>query len=230
MNMLGFSVDKDGYYQSGAGYEFPTRNKLLNRWEPWNPTVKVVLKKKRNPVPMYMKGTFDMRIPEFDKPIGFDLEIGDWVIPYGEGKISDFIFNMHVEDRAYTDYECHFTLTFSNPLDGIQKYYFDENDQSYFKWPFNAPIDGYEEKLKKWKSISLPEKGYESNENKAVHYMFRVRTKTDDKGNIVASRYGKLGGEFKFSPAGEIVFGYYFNPDGTRNLEEDPKQNLFKKK
>jgi hypothetical protein len=63
-----------------------------------------------------------------------------------------------------------------------------------------------------------------------VRYIFRVRTKLDKDGNIIGANYGKIGGEFEFDPKGAIFFGYYFNPDGTRNLEEDKENNLFKTK
>ena len=42
--------------------------------------------------------------------------------------------------------------------------------------------------------------------------------------------YGKIEKEFEFDPKGSVYFRYYLNPDGTRNLEEDPGKNLFKKK
>jgi hypothetical protein len=94
---------------------------------------------------------------------------------------------------------------------------------------FQAPADGYLKEISKEKTI-VPGKGYKSNEKKNANYLFRVRTKTDKDGNIVKAMYGKIGGEFKFGPNGSVVFGYYFNPDGTRNLEHDTKKNLFKKK
>lgn len=227
---IGITVRKEGFYFSRQLYEFKSRSGILfKKWEPWNPTIEVVLKKKRNPVPMFRKGTFGMKIPVFNKPIGFDLEKGDWVAPYGKGLLSDFIFSMFSNDRTFTDYECGFTLTFSNEHDGIQEYYFDKNDQSYYKWPFSAPVDGYKKELSKEKAISLPGKSYSSNEKKDVNYLFRVRTKVDKDGNIVEARYGKLTGEFEFDPEGAIKFGYSFNPDGTRNLEVDPEKNLFSK-
>lgn len=222
-------ITKDGYYPSGDGVKLISRSSLLNRWEPWNPTVEVVLKKKRNPVPMYMKGTNKLKISAFDQPVGFDLEKGDLVTPYGAGVTSDFIFVFHSDDRAYTDYVCNFTLKFLNQLDGIQEYYFDDNDQSYYKWPFEAPLSGYTGSLYKEKSM-IPGKGYKSNEKKNVHYIFRIRTKTDKDGNIISALYGKIGKEFEFDPKGSIFFGYYLNPDGTPNIEEDPKKNLFGKK
>jgi len=226
---LGFSVDDDGFYQSSVGYEFKSSSNITNRWEPWNPTVEVMLKKKRNPVPMYDNHRTSYNVPKLDTPIGFDLEKEDWVAPYGKGTTSDFIINFNVVDRAYTDYECGFTLTFSNPHDGIQEYFFDSNDQSSFKWPFEAPDVGYLAQLSKRKTMT-PGKGYNSDEKNNVNYLFRVRTIVDQNGNIIEAKYGKLVGEFGFVPNKQITFRYIFNPDGTRNLEEDPEKNLFGKK
>lgn len=220
---------KPGYYESGEIVKFKSRSFLFNRWDPWNPTVEVVLKKKRNQVPMYMKGTDDLKVPVFDKAIGYDLEKGDMVAPYGSGAVSDFVFTFHANDRAYSDYECNFTLTFSNEHDGIQEYFFDSKNQSLYKWPFEAPESGYVCKLSKEKSM-IPGRGYKSNEKNNVHYLFRIRTKVDKDGKIIGGLYGKIEKEFEFDPKGAIFFGYYLNPDGTRNLEEAPTKNLFKKK
>jgi hypothetical protein len=224
---IGITVRKDGYYFSRQLYEFTSKSTLLNRWEPWNPTIEVVLKKKRNPVGMYMGGGI-IQVPRFDEPVGYDLEKGDWVAPYGKGMTSDFVVTFHTVSRAYTDYECNFTLGFSNYGDGIQEYFFDDTDQSYFKWPFMAPESGYASQVYKEKSDN-PKDNFRTNEKKNVRYIYRVRTKKDANGNIVKAMYGKISQEFEFGPNGTILFHYYFNPDGTRNLEEDPKNNLFKK-
>ncbi len=229
MSGVGISAEKVGYYTSNIHYEFTAHSKLLNRWEPWNPTVEVILKNKHNPVPMYDNHRTSYNVPKLDTPIGFDLEKEDWVTPYGKGTTSDFIINFNVVDRAYTDYECGFTLTFSNPRDGIQEYFFDGNDQSSFKWPFEAPDAGFLAQLSKRKTMT-PGKGYKSDEKNNVNYLFRVRTIVDQNGNIIEAKYGKLVGEFGFVPNKQITFRYIFNPDGTRNLEEDLEKNLFRKK
>jgi len=227
--LAGVVVDKDGYYRSLQKYEFTSSSFLLNRWEPWNPTIEVVLKKKRNPVAMYDNHRTSYKVPQLDTPIGFDLEKEDWVAPYGRGITADFIFTFNASIRAYTDYDCNFSLKFSNPHDGIQEYFFDTKDQSYFKWPFIAPDGGYLNEISKQKNVLL-KTGYKSNENENANYIFRVRSKVDKDGNIVDARYGKISGEFGFVPKGEITFRYFFNPDGTPNLEEDPGKNLFNKK
>lgn len=224
--LIGLTVEKDGYYYSGTGFEFKSRS-LMNQWEPWNPTIEIVLKKKRNPVPMYAQRTSTLELPILEKTIGFDLEKGDWVTPYGVGRVSDFVFmcNLNKVSSKNSKFSC--DIFFSNEKDGIQKYYFDNNDHSSYKWPFKAPLNGYENKLKKWMSIQMPGKGYSSNINKGINYLFRVRTKTDKSGEIVDARYGKIAGDIIVTRDGEIQFTYYFNPSGTRNIEFDMKKNLF---
>lgn len=234
MHLLGFSVDKDGYYQNGDGYEFTSHSLLLNRWEPWNPTIEVVLKKKRNPVAMYIGGTNWVEVPALEKPVGYDLEKGDWVAPYGTGEINDFYLTCHSNVRAYADYDVSIELSFADTQNGIQEYFFDNNDQSYYKWPFTAPSDGYKSTLHKELRKQFPGKGITTNAIRDVNYLFRVRSKVDEHGNLISANYGKIPGEIGFDAGnnGGCTFSihYYFNPDGTPNLEEDPEKNLFKKK
>lgn len=230
MNSLGFIVDKEEYYQSSSGFEFTSISTLGNRWEPWNPTVEVVLKKKSNPVPMYKKGTDWIEVPAQNISVGYDLETGDWVAPYGTGLISDFIFVFAGEIKAYREYDLKMVLNFSHDLDGVQEYLFSSNDQSSYKWPYDAPVDGYQKELTK-EIHKIPGKT-ETNINREAKYIFRVRTQTDASGKIISAKYGKISSEFELSPDGSkflIRFQYAFNPDGTRNLEEDPEKNLFKK-
>lgn len=50
--------------------------------------------------------------------------------------------------------------------------------------------------------------------------IIRVRTKVNDRGDIVSAHYGKIYGDF-------MQFKYYLNPTiNDRNVEFDPKQNL----
>lgn len=222
-------ITKDGYYPSGDGVKLITRSSLLNRWEPWNPTVEVVLKKKRNPVPMIIKGTDWVAVPKLDTPIGFDLEKCDWVAPYGKGLIADLTVEFNLSSRSYTDYDANMTVTFTNGQDGIQEYWFDKKEQSLFNWPFEAPSNGYKRSVNIFERDS-PKDGYKTNKKENVNYIFRVRTQLDKDGNVISAKYGKIEGEFGISRKGKTKMYYLFNLDGTRNLEEDPEKNLFKKK
>ena len=65
-----------------------------------------------------------------------------------------------------------------------------------------------------------------------LNYIFRVRSIREDKEDEkIRSVYGKIIGGIKFdavfSKTGTIRFLYYLNPDYTRNLEFDPKRNMF---
>jgi hypothetical protein len=232
MASISVSATKDGFYKSGRGYEFTSRS-LLNRWEPWNPTVEVVLKKKRNLVAMYRKYLEAANIPVMGSPAGYDFEKGDWVSPHGKGVVSDLIFVCQNKYVDFSNAETSCEISFSNPQDGLQEYKFEQEDQSYYKWPFEAPEKGYNiKKLSKWMSVHLSAEGYdyESNFRENINYLFRVRTEVDKEGNIIKANYGKIKGDIQVYKKGQVNLTYSFNPDGTRNLEEDPDRNLFKNK
>jgi hypothetical protein len=68
-----------------------------------------------------------------------------------------------------------------------------------------------------------------------INHYVRVRTRVDNEGNIVSSRYGKAYGEIRcrFGHYGDtrlhVQFSYYLNPaENDRNVEFDTKRNLFK--
>ncbi|WP_299871362.1 carboxypeptidase-like regulatory domain-containing protein [uncultured Cocleimonas sp.] len=243
---IGFSVTKDGYYKSiGRFKEFTgvTGFYGLRKWKPWNPTIDVVLKKIINPIPLFVaenigKGiTYDPPaiLPEEGRDFGYDLIANDWVVPYGQGLHSDFIFKIIVDRYVdASDYDSTMFLNFTSPDDGIQPFYQHKIRGSKLRSSHNAPKDKYENVLKirylaeKNKIKNLPIK---DNQN----YYFRVRTKRDDKGNIVEALYGKIYGNIEFlmprnEDKGEIYFSYYLNPNNNdTNIEFSPEKNLFPK-
>jgi hypothetical protein len=246
---IGGRVEKEGYYGSGFGYAWgpDDLNKVLRRFEPWNPTIEVVMKEIRNPVGMkYLTGWKRPKIPEYDKPIGFDLEKGDWVSPFGLGVHSDFIFTA----KKIPDVILGTTLelSFSNEFDGIMEFPFDPKERSWFKWPYEAPLVGYINNWSRyrksfeyeidyaklypndpyWKNKPI-HKGtkHESNlkDDTAINYIFRVRSVVDENENLVKACYGKIQGEIKVA-RDTIHLSYWFNPHWTRNLEDDPERNV----
>jgi hypothetical protein len=230
---VGFNVKNDGYYMSKGYFEFKKKGDLS--WEPWNPTINVVLRKIENPVPMYARHTkySTIEIPVQDENVGFDLIKFDWVIPYGSGTHADFIFHLkrRVVDRK--DFDSTLTVTFSNKYDGIQPYREELGNGSLFKLPRYAPETGYEQQLelREWRSQgeAAVHRNFDFNA-KDLNYIFRVRSK-EESGEVTEAMYGKIIGGLRFDPVfsktGKIFFKYYLNPDHTRNLEFDPKRNLF---
>ena len=219
-----FSVSKDGFYDSSKSYTFNSR--ILFIWSPWNPTMKIKLKRKKNPTKMYAKSTTTIKIPAVDAPIGYDLEKGDWVAPYGKGVISDFVFIFKVRFLKNDDWDVSYKLTFTNEKDGIQEY-INPNDYGVYRWPYEAPEDGYRKEFSAFAANYREGWGskHKSSFNKERKFIFRVRTQTDEKGNIIKANYGKLSGDPQFD-YGYIKFTYYFNPTGSRSLEFGG--NLFK--
>jgi hypothetical protein len=238
---VGFSINKDGYYESEGSYRF--MKKELLKWQPWNQLMHIVLRKVENPVPMYARNTNkskEVKMPasaDLQKGVGFDLIAYDWVTPYGKGIYSDFIFRMtskyykeHPQYKGRYEFDTELTLTFSNKYDGIQVVKDSRKGGSAFKLPRYAPEAGYSSALLANATFSFtePSKTTFKEDN---NYFFRIRSEERD-GKLYRAMYGKIQGEIKYSPEGPnravIIFKYYLNPDYTRNMEYDPKRNLFK--
>lgn len=212
---LSFRIEKQGYYFTWAQIDLGQGYDLAK----WNQSVTLTLKKIGKPIAMYAK-SINTHVPAIDKPIGYDLMIGDWIAPYGKGSTSDFLFTGHFEKLA--DGESDFTLTVSFPKlgDGIQEFLPTSADKSSgLLSPHEAPADGYQSK---WVQTDnrKPGKPIETNRDENRDYIFRVRTVLDRDGNVVSTHYGKIYGDF-------MKFRYYLNPTpNSRNIEFDPKQNL----
>jgi hypothetical protein len=89
-----FSITKNGYYRTTLRYWFFKTGfdcAKDGRWLPWNPTVEVTLKEKRNPISMAGVNRLLFAFPIRQKA-GFDFEIGDLVEPFGNGKTPDISF------------------------------------------------------------------------------------------------------------------------------------------
>jgi hypothetical protein len=217
-------VLKEGYYRIHAGYDlylpgqFDGQKVAANR----NATLTLMLKKIVKPIPMYAK-SLNTHVPDLNKPIGYDFEIGDWVGPYGKGGNSDILFTAHFDKQTNGESDYTLTVSFRNSGDGIQEFQAPALAQngpySELRSSQEAPADGYQSK---WIQTDNRGPGHpiETNRDSNRNYYFRVRTKIDDRGNIVSAHYGKIYGDF-------MQFKYYLNPTpNSRNIEFDPKQNL----
>ena len=144
------------YYGSSCGVTFTnvTLGITGRRWLPWNPTLELRLHKVGDPIPLYAKhfGAFApyVKIPEFGKPVGFDLLKADWVEPYGKGEQPDFVFTINVKmggktKSGYNIHDSSLYLGFSNEGDGIQSVY--ASPQPGVRLLREAPEQGYETNL-----------------------------------------------------------------------------------
>ncbi|HEY5747342.1 MAG TPA: hypothetical protein VIU12_14790 [Chryseolinea sp.] len=231
---FGYRVqDMEGYYRDmGNSYRFTGQSS--GRWTPWNPTVKIVFKKISNPVPMFARRVGipprSLDMPVLDEPVGFDLEMGNWMVPYGKGRVADFVFTANRRWTDKRDFAARMNLTFSNEGDGLQSVVASPQSDSELKLPKVAPENGYESSL----SISIsraPGQTTQSSTKTGRSYIYRVRTVRDKNGKIISALYGKIHGDIQIgvmrSKTVSVSFVYYLNPDGTRNLEFDRTRNLF---
>ena len=222
---------KDGYYKTEGKHWFYRRGENCvqgGRWQPRNPTIGIVLKERRSPAPMYAKRV-DAAIPVQDRAVGFDLEKGDWVAPYGQGIRADLVFEYTATYGQTPSFAKRLGITFSSGQDGLQAFAFDATSE--FPSMYTAPEDGYvptlvlEYELTPGKVIKNAQLGEDK------YLVCRFRTTTDKEGKITSANYGKIYGPIQYGRMGDthrVMFTYYFNPTANdRNLEFDPARNLF---
>ena len=226
----GVRISKEGYYNSGLGA--PQLVEIKNgRWQPWDPVVTTIMRPIVNPVAMYAKRAW-ITIPAVEIPCGYDLEEGDWVAPHGRGKRVDLIFKLNQKYRGVRDFDSEVEISFANPGDGIQEVELPPiGRDSRYKWPREAPIDGYSHMVStdfSW--ISGGKMTRSAKENQA--YFFRIRTETQN-GKIHKALYGKIRGGLFLAPYDsktcKVKLTYYLNPKPSdRNMEWDMGKNLLK--
>ena len=225
-----------GYYPSEI-YGFMMTGMSGNHWEPWPVEVNLVMKKIRNPHPMYAVRPGDGMRFDFPKgdstSYGFDLMERDWIAPNGKGKIVDFILEARKGDfKPHNDLPPgEIYLSFPNPNDGIIPMEKAPLGGSELLSPQEAPVDGYLKEFS-FSSDPLHDGIFPTVELGRRVWIFRIRTKVDEKGKVISGFYGKIQTHpnvllFPRGPAFRMT--YYLNgQENERNLEWDMKTNLFK--
>lgn len=196
----GGQLQKASYYMSSPeSYNF--KKAIAGKWQPWNPTLDVVMRKIINPIAMYAK-YLNIGIPKIGETLGFDLEAGDWVAPYGRGKLADILFTAKLDRRAEYDFDYELKIAFPQKGDGLQT--FKPERDSVFKSPRTAPLEGYQSE---WLQKRSAKQGTAeiSNIDEKKNYFFRVRTVLNAEGKVISANYGKIYGDF-------MNFTYYLNP------------------
>lgn len=235
MNVI---AEKEGHYKYSTTYNVwdPKSHGMTlknGRWQPWGQTNTIVLKRILNPVPMYVKRVNEA-VPVLGKSVGYDLEKGDWVAPYGKGVTSDLIFNAKGIRKDMFDSEMQIRVSFSNLHDGIQLYtvplHRESPTGSQFISDHNAPDSGYQDEYV-FDQLVRGNKRINVNSRDEQMAYFRVRSKVDSDGNLMSAQYGKMYGDiYGCWRDGKLTvrFLYYLNPTpNDRNMEFDSNRNLF---
>ena len=239
------SMRDAGYYEA-EGVKYKGAKEELGRWQPWNPTLTIKLKRIIKPIPMYARHV-ETKIPVIDRPCGYDLIMGDWIAPHGKGKTADLICQLDkkMDNEGITIgqknedilYDYTFSVRFSNDDDGIQSVYAKRVDTGGLRLPPTAPSAGYQAMLSQRAYRLQPgAPWYCDNQEHAPigkqykwdqNYFFRVRSEKKH-GQFGNALYGKIHDDFIWKLDGTLEFTYYLNPTpNDRNMEFDPKKNLF---
>ncbi|MBN2704292.1 MAG: hypothetical protein JXR23_08780 [Pontiellaceae bacterium] len=227
-----FSITKDGYYKH---HESMKLLKEINMG-PVSTNLTIELNKIINPIPMYVKRE-KREIPKIDDFFGYDFEVGDWVAPHGEGKISDILFKAIFTSTDRSNYSVTLEVKFPGEYNGIQPMprEYQEWQGSQLRSSHQAPETGYVDYLNmsRFRKGGIFDDGDFSEKDREGYY-FRIRSEVDIQGNLISAQYGKIYGSINlYGGISErelgLAFLYYFNPDKTRNVEFDPKRNLFLK-
>jgi hypothetical protein len=183
--------------------------------------------------------------------IGFDLMKGEMVAPFVKGVVPDLLFKIrnrfvgwryseremeetrrHPSSRNSTEsdlkhyhgkFEAELEISFPGANEGLVEVKDQFLPYSRLKMPHRAPEAGY---VSMWRAAARTYSGVAPRED--VGFFLRTRVKLDKEGRIVSANYAKVVGDFQLDPRGFVNFTYYFNPTpNDRNLEFDPKRNLF---
>ena len=244
------------YYHTTIRKKFhtPSKNTKDGKWQPWNPTLKMVLKEKINPIPMYVAGysftTHGIKIPVRNQWIGFDMEKNAWTSPYGNGEYADIkVFHQWdgINGESYNGSTI--KIHFPDALAGVYDFQYDKDSHGNYqclKSPHHAnPIAQYNPDIAFAETIFFKkdpviDKVYRQIDQTHIPfgtgYIFRTRTQVDEQGNLIRARYGKIYPSpeeklFTITKDGlcHLNLCYYMNPiDNDTNLEFDPEENLFK--
>lgn len=259
-NSVMLKASKDGHYQARVeGLSKDTDH-----------DIEVVLPRIINPISLFAmrintahrRPGDEMTFPVHNQWVGFDLEVADWVVPHGKGKVSDFLLRFTNDFKGFRSsrrtlderIEIHKRLLsfskeewtedkfkiHSGKWDGLVEMSFPGEgegilevkrfiDYSPMKLPHLAPDDGYSFTWKR--TVNNYIHSGTPNPLDRVGFFLRTRVKKDQQGRIISANYAKFVGTMNvIANTGEVEFCYYFNPTpNDRNLEFDPKQNLFPK-
>lgn len=228
---MSFFLSKDGFYKTeGRNWFYTKANRHVQngRWQPWNPTNTVILKEKRNPIPMYAMFA-RAAIPVQDQPIGFDMEVGDWVAPFGKGKIPDLQITYSAKIEGMLTYSNRLVIAGNQPGDGFQRH--EKESWSDFVSAYEAPLDGYLPEV----VLTVERTTHQIIKRELLgdsEYLFvRTRTTLDPDGNVSSAQYAKIYGPIKYGDdekgGGLVYLTYFLNPTpNDRNMEFEPTRNL----
>ncbi len=249
----------DGYYHPALGWKnkFSSKN-LFGVWQPDNLVATIRLQRVEHPIPLFVKR---VELRDYERGIGgfdgtnsvlrFDLMKGDWLPPYGKGEVADMAISSRIKitgtgkfRKPYPEFgwskmdfymmknECSLqgadgiAEVMSDPKAGIKIRDVSKEIIGCSVLRVSGVRQMFERNGKDWYTQNF------NDQSPDRCYTFRIRTRRNDKGELVEAYYGKIYGDFEFEGDDKkgligVKFLYYLNPKSLdRNLEWDMKTNL----
>ena len=240
----------DGYYHPALGWKNKFANKnLFGVWQPDNLVATIRLQRVEHPIPLFVKNVGDhinrSRVGNWNGTnmvFRYDFVKGDYLPPDGKGEIADvevdsrvtYLETTNVYHEAKTFFDLTSVISFPGEGNGLIPVITEPTDGIKLRV---APTTGYERAFalkcgtrKQPSGIHLFRKRYSETDPNRCHY-FRIRSRFNEKGNLIEAYYGKIYEDFKVSGSLKdgcsVEFLYYLNLNPLdRNLEWDMENNL----
>lgn len=224
---LRYTVSKDGYYSTnGEVLYVGTRSVPAvkdGKWQPYGTRRKIVLKRIINPMQqkVFPGELHRVYIPVFKEWLGFDLEVFDWVAPYGKGCNKDVLLFFSSRKENSNNFEYHMKVSFTNQLHG-GAYKLTKDTFSDFTTAYAANTNMDFEQSFSFAESSKPGSSRVWNFLRTDSYLvFRTRTKVDDQKKLLSAHYGIISGDWTFGDKYMIISDGCFNPiPNDTNLED----------
>ncbi|MEM7600723.1 MAG: carboxypeptidase-like regulatory domain-containing protein [Verrucomicrobiota bacterium] len=215
----------------------------------------VIMRRIENPDSLIVREV-EVAIPETDGQLGFDFAAGDWLPPFGSGKVADFEidFAKQMNGLDYSGKQLEKVLEMSKRAASARSEEWTKSDfhRRVGRWDATLQITFPTEgsgvlKLKEgfvpYCELTMPHEApeesyaerlviesstYDSSKicNTQTPLFMRTRVEKRD-GEITHAHFSKLPDGIRVDARGSLKFLYYFNPrENDQNLEFDPDQNL----
>ncbi len=218
-------VRKSGYYDAKtkprAFRRFSGKEATrTHRWSDGTVTIEVVLKKVRSPIRLGFRSCDFRPFPATNEVVKLDLEMLDWCPPYGKGKHDDvhLVFDGWRNSDDWDDYHEHLKVSFPNGADGFYRLKVDPT--SAFKYAYTADTNQVYSSAFEFRHVHTKDGIVESKRFPKDEYLvYRVRTQTNEVGQVVHANYGRIGESFGHYIG--LSMKCWFNPnDNDANLED----------
>ena len=224
-NEILINVQKDGYYSSTKkicliemGKEFRVKD---GRWQPWGIEVSLYLREIRQPSDLVIFNQY-ISVPATNTWMGFDMQLKDWIEPFGKGKDSDFeMFLIWDGKPQYTTEETSLEMRFREAHAGC--YAFDNFPDCEFGGAYLADTNRFMHVSQRFSSGSNDGTPWQKGLDESQSLVLRTRCKETDDGNLLKANYSTIKGigvSAGWKGRVKMWMRYYFNPvSNSLNLE-----------